>query len=979
VAKLKPNNNNTAEEYRNTREVNFIRSMLAPLPLVYSQPDYSGHKPISKRCDVFDFVQKNSEYRLIMLVSIDETKDSEKYICLHFRGDVSILESLFDSEMNSKRKFEQFMDMSRDRLKEAKSRVKQKSQQHGIYGEYESFAAYDVGEKIEWKEKTQTIEKCFKDIHPEIKDIVVYEHPFTKIGRRSCGALYLVFVDTVDLRKEKKERERHLFGSSILYRSLAETNSNIWIATRLEAMSFKDRIVELQKQGTCDSYIRAVKKLAVMRLFENFGKMVSTLAEIQYYGHTAYMWEGKVYEWKNFDPTVETLEKFNIKLGNYINNKIEEYYLAEFKFTSESKYLIDSDGKNLFDTRALHKTKVDELKAKVAESKKIVDTLKKEVEKCSTIEELKEKIGENQTLAEELKAAVDEPKTEVDERKEMVHLMWKTSYFLSEVMILSDYYHGVTDSNEIKSDTVDARIEYIRSETMKLLDFVPGIVWKASNELSTQKNGELKLDSPVLVLFLATKYAEWKKNGDIAEDSLLGGCRKTANCEKLMLLKHLLHVIQYVLRIRDDRDAEVLRSVIWLISEFGHTALNINRHIDIEHNLLLLAQQQPALFGLKDHYRDHMNHVIQVCLTGWLLLETRLGVHRLYESFPTLKGTDDNSPATNKDNSEWFKNILAKWFVASLLHDVGYITSIGDGWMKLLGSFRTKSLDSVQKEMRESLKYSINRHLHKRSQDFLPKEPDYEDHGVVSALHISELIHAIDSEKPEKYEEYFSTFHAVAFHNKSKECIVYVDDPLTVLLVICDEIQEWGRPTVDKNNLSLNLAINSQQENECWYDSIESLSVNIKTDYDGMKEQLRLSLINDDPLRCTIKYKDTIYRNNSIFNVWLARSESVQRLNLKQSPLMGFSFKIESKIWENNNVHNFRKNETHMERLKRFIREKHYWKLFRWLQCAEYHKDGDYEVVTLDVDNLYEKKPVEGGMEEFWKAFSAWKDNGQPF
>jgi len=283
--------------------------------------------------------------------------------------------------------------------------------------------------------------------------------------------------------------------------------------------------------------------------------------------------------------------------------------------------------------------------------------------------------------------------------------------------------------------------------------------------------------------------------------------------------------------------------------------------------------------------------------------------------------------------------------------------------------------------MKESLKNSISRHLHSRPQKFLPQKPDYEDHGVVSALYISERIREIDPEKPEKYEEYISAFHAIAFHNKSKEDIKYEDDPLTVLLVLCDEIQEWGRPSIDRNSLSLNLAINSQHENECWHDSIESLSVNIKTDYTNGK--LSLSLINKDPFQndslcCTIQYKDTIHRNNSIFKVWVARSESLQRLNLDMS-LKGFSFKIKSKIGKNPAVHNLRQNETQMERLKRFIREKHYWKLFRWLQCAEYHKDGDYEVVTLDIDKLHKKKTVEGGMDEFWKEFSAWKDNGQSF
>jgi|GEM_PF-3038691 len=966
------------EEHIDILEVIYTRSLMGSLPLVYLRHDKKGHNPVPRHCDVLDFVQRIGGYGLNMIVSIDETKITEKYHCLQFRGNVEIQQSLFDPKIKGP-EFDQFMDISRDRLRAAKS-VDSVSRRHGRYGEHSLFAAFDPNEEIEWKDTTQTIKSFFKNLDRRISDIIVYELPFTRIERRNCGVPYLVFVDTGNVRNEENEQKRHLFGASTLYRALAEINSSFWMKTRLEDMPLRERVLAFKEAETCDSYIRAVKKLVAMQLFDDFGKMVSTLAEIQYFYFGNEKQQNTPHDmliWEKLNPN-EDFMNFNNRFDVYINYKIKDHYLAEFKFTSESNHLFDSDGKNLFNTRTLHQTKFEELKAIVTESVKIVDDLKKEVEKCSTFEELKKKIDKNQTLTDELKTAIANPMTEVEQREEMIRLMWRTSYFHSEVLVLSDYYHGVTDSGGIKTDTVDERIDYLMSETMKLLDIVPEVVWKASNELSTEKNGELGLDSPVLVLFLLTKYVEWKKSKANANNTLLGGDPKTANCEKLMLLKHLLHVIQYVLRVRDERDAGALRSVIWLISEFGHTALGINRHIDIENNLFLLAQQQAALFGLKDHYRDHLNHVIQVCLTGWLLLETKFGPQQLHESFHPLKvkGIDPNSPTADKNDPEWLNNILAKWFVASLLHDVGYITSVGDGWMKMLGSFDTKSLISLQKEMQESLKYSINRHLHKDSRDFLPQNPDYADHGVVSALHISERILEVDSKK---YDEYFSSLHAVAFHNKSEEDIVFDVDPLTVLLVLCDEIQEWGRPSVDRNSLSLNLAINSQHENECWHDSIESLSVNIKTDYTHGK--LSLSLMKNDPLCCTIKYKNTIHQNNSIFQVWLARSESLQRLNLDTSLLMGFSFKLESKIREIHTVHNFRKNETQMERLKRFIREKHYWKLFRWLQCVGYDHDKDHnqEIVTLKIDDLHKSHPVEGGMDEFWKEFSAWKDNGQSF
>jgi len=924
VTKSTTDNSNNVEADRKTREVNLIKSLTASLPLVFFSQDYHNNEPDSmyRYCDVFEFLQKIGGYGLVMLISFDESKE-DNYDCFHFRGDAALKEFLFNRE--NKRNFEQFMNISRLRLNEEKNRS-YVSLGNASYGEYVSFAAYGIEEIITNQEPEQIIEEYYRNIDPSIKDIVVYEHPFTKIGRRNLGLLYLVFIDTNDFRNEKSERERHLFGSSILYRALSEINSNIWMKKRLEDVPFRERVQELKRTGTCESYIRAVKKLAAMQRFDNFGKMISTLAEIQYFG--------KSQEWEHFVPKEESENEqneefwnFSEKLEKYINKKIEDYYLATFEFTSEDK--------NLFDTKTLPKT-------------------------------------------------TDEDRKKINDRKEMIHLMWKASYFHSEVVMLSDIYHGNKDSYGHENETVSKRIRYLMSETMQLLDIIPKVVWKARGELSTHNEvGEIKLEGPVLVLFLLTKYAEWKQSELIAKDTLLGGCQNSANCEKLLYLEHLLHIIQYVLRIRDDKDPEVLRSVIWLISEFGHTALGINRHLDIEKNLFLLAQQQMALFGLKDYYRDHLYHVIQVCLTGWLLLETKFvtnfSVHQLHYNFPALTGIDSSSPASDNNKPEWLKNILAKWFVTSLLHDIGYILSIGDGWINLLGSFRTESLDSVQKDMKKTFKDSVNTRLQGRSQSFLSTESDCEDHGVIGALHISELIYSIKNNEPNEYNEYVCAFRAVAFHSESKGDLVFKDDPLAVLLVICDEIQEWGRPSVDRNYLSLSVATHFHQKSEYWIDFVESLCINIRAYYDEDKKQLDLSLKDNSPMCCTISYNENIHKKHSIFQAWLARSKSLQRLKLEGSPLMNFSFKIGSKIRENNRVHQFRKNETHMERLRRFIRETHYWKLFGWLQCVEYQKEKKQETVEINIDKLHETKPIEGEMEEFWKEFLAWKDSGYTF
>lgn len=899
-------NDNTEQENikRDIYFTNFLKALNSTAPLVFPQKN-GGQSANTRHCDVFDSLHKISGFPLIMLVSLNDSESDESYNLLHFRENTltKLVKKFFPNETTASKSFHKFMEIVRERIEESKKIAVQRHECQ-IYDDYSSFAAFQPKEqvKIKSEEKAKGIHEVYSDICSEIKDIVVYEHPFTQIVSSNCSFLYFVLVDTNSPCLEN-DRERQLEISSMFFRFIAEINGNVWMKKRVEDLPIKERVQEIKKTGTRESYHRSVKKLAAMQRFENFGKMIDTLVAIQFHETN----------WENYDPA-ESLEEFKERIKGLIDEKIVEFYLAQFEFTSENK--------NLFDTKLLSDKRVGE-------------------------------------------------------RKEMIELMWKTSLILCEVDRLSNYYHGKKNSKESNLKGIDSKdaadmLEGYMKMTLELLRDVPKNIWNAEIEWSTKNGDLLDMKPQVLVLFFLTKLTEWYEGGHIQKKTLFGGGEGKGDCEKIMYLKHLLHAIQFVLYIRDKDDVEVLRSIIWLISEFGHEALGIPRRLDLENIIFLLAQQQAALFGLKDHYRDHLNHVIQVCLTGWVLLETKIGTEPLYQRFPALQKT---SHEESKGDFKKLRDILAKWFVASLLHDVGYVLSIGEGWIKLLGTFGTESLKQVQDKVKEGYQNAVRQFLADRPLSDILSEVDYEDHGVISAIHVAEILYTIGSKE---VAEYTSSLRALAYHAKSTDELTFASDPLAVLLILCDEIQEWGRPAVDRENLAFSMSLFSNKNTEYWYHAIDSVGININIECGGGETHnpIKISLAGASHLQCEIRYTKNIQRDNSIYQVWLSRSESLQRLNLAESPLAGMKFKLISDIRENHHVHDFRKKEKQMERLKRFVRNERFWLLSPWLETVVYDKDvlDDKDVVELDIDSLQIVKPVQFKLSEFWRKFSEWKD-----
>lgn len=72
------------------------------------------------------------------------------------------------------------------------------------------------------------------------------------------------------------------------------------------------------------------------------------------------------------------------------------------------------------------------------------------------------------------------------------------------------------------------------------------------------------------------------------------------------------------------------------------------------------------------------------------------------------------------------------------------------------------------------------------------------DHGLLGAIEFLKYL------RPECYEKYSKVARAIAFHSPSfREKVISSEEPILALLIISDELQDWGRPTINESEATI--------------------------------------------------------------------------------------------------------------------------------------------------------------------------------
>lgn len=235
-----------------------------------------------------------------------------------------------------------------------------------------------------------------------------------------------------------------------------------------------------------------------------------------------------------------------------------------------------------------------------------------------------------------------------------------------------------------------------------------------------------------------------------------------------------------------------------VMAEFGHRHLGVPRGIPLGIHLYQTLRGEPALYVLKQRYRDHFFHTVEVCLLGYTLLTScphsaRSATREQWCDLilkdcaswrKTKKGPVDTAIPLDR------VDFLRQWWVAAMLHDTAYGIDILGGTLDLLDFFKKcPELSGLL----SSIRFASST-LGGQQQKFFPELEHASlkggDHGVVTASYLLSFLSQIN---PSLKLEYLPAARAIAFHNSHDPSVNAGKDPVAAMLILCDEIQHWGR------------------------------------------------------------------------------------------------------------------------------------------------------------------------------------------
>ncbi len=284
------------------------------------------------------------------------------------------------------------------------------------------------------------------------------------------------------------------------------------------------------------------------------------------------------------------------------------------------------------------------------------------------------------------------------------------------------------------------------------------------------------------------------------------------------------------LKQHDPREWDRKNEEVSYSSFFHEGSLGVT---DLRNVLESFAKFESMLYGASpDRYRDHIAHAFRVWIIGHRVLTERtcLGGVLFSDELVDSKKLDDGTlvPAEKISADEW----ECMWALAALCHDLGYplshvdrINSLARDALRQMGLVHAGDLrfgfspqmlpfhDTIIRLMASTpVQQGDHFCTHLQNKYYLKflKSFDNLDHGVVSALLVSKaLVYFLESDLSQDKLKPLSEDDARQFVIRREilraigghtcQDIYHLRfDTLSFLLYMIDELQCWGRPTLEE-------------------------------------------------------------------------------------------------------------------------------------------------------------------------------------
>lgn len=332
------------------------------------------------------------------------------------------------------------------------------------------------------------------------------------------------------------------------------------------------------------------------------------------------------------------------------------------------------------------------------------------------------------------------------------------------------------------------------------IDDLGGLVIEGEDDARTRLFSDITARAPKnsvvlgrrrLLEFLAARALG--ANGVLSVLGERNGAGGPAAREKLSLTKALSDVVASLQKsIGSDDPSDVAMSadsVIHLLAELARREFGVPSAIDVEGTLRSFARVEPALHLWRDAYRDHLLHAADVCILGWLLLDSVQ---------PRTGETLANSVAAMLGMSE--KDVYCNWFLAALMHDVGYALDAIRQAVDHVAYLKSDYLEQLRDQLAANIGDASEDIERSVPNGFAGANPRDLDHGIVGFLHLENVLEKTIKD-PRKRAMLQPACVAVQKHSLPFP-IHFASEPIAALLVLCDELQEWERPRVSGRKLA---------------------------------------------------------------------------------------------------------------------------------------------------------------------------------
>lgn len=343
---------------------------------------------------------------------------------------------------------------------------------------------------------------------------------------------------------------------------------------------------------------------------------------------------------------------------------------------------------------------------------------------------------------------------------------------------------------------------------------------------------------------------------------------------------YVLHIIRYFGEPRLFRFSDVERgyeefvdSLIFLLSEYAHRVERLPRRIPLYKVMSEIWSCEAILYTVREGYRDHLHHVVNVCLLGMVLMEAEL--------------IDKLCPKRQNISEEIKRRRRRNWILAGLLHDVGYGLDLNRHMIPHLHFFKTcPFLKKFQENLAKDFERSEQILCALLDQRFsFGTLSDKLDHGIVSAIYLRFLAHSgedleEDAKPSEEWcDDIYEAFEAIGKHNLEGAHIVPGESPLAFLLFLCDHLQEWDRPRPDSVQMRRSVSTLVHRPGDCsaaGSNIVRYFSTNLKWNEETVK------LPDSDQLRLTLHCNDAGREHFEPAVIWCQNTHDFQRIDLSK-------------------------------------------------------------------------------------------------